>query len=93
MSAAGDICGSRMDGVVVRLERRVASLAVITKLVELGYLQPGARHRATAVERAIDRLRSDLIREGVICDSNLSSLPKDEDQQGLLGTQIGERGP
>jgi hypothetical protein len=50
-----------MGGVVVRFERRVASLAVITKLVELGYLQPGARHRATAVERAIDRLRSDLV--------------------------------
>ena len=49
-----------MGGVVVRFEGRVASLAVITKLVELGYLQPGARHRATAVERAIDRLRSDL---------------------------------
>jgi hypothetical protein len=60
----------------LRFERRVASLAVITKLVELGYLQPGARHRATAVERAIDRLRSDLIRQGVIRDSNLSSSPR-----------------
>ena len=48
--------GCRISG-VVRFERRVASLAVITKLVELGYLQQGARHRATAVERAIDRLR------------------------------------
>jgi hypothetical protein len=55
----------QVNGVVVRFEPRVASLAVITKLVELGYLQPGARHRATAVERAIDRLRSDLIRQGV----------------------------
>ena len=81
-----------MGGVVIRFERRVASLAVITKLVELGYLQAGARHRATAVERAIDRLRSDLIRQGAICDSNLTSS-KDEDRQGLLGTQIGERGP
>ena len=90
MSVAGDIGGSRMGGVVVRFERRVASLVVIRTLVEFGYLQPGACHRATAVERAIDRLRSDLIREGVICDSNLSSLPKDEDQQGLSGTQIGE---
>ena len=53
MSAAGDIGESCMGCVVVRFERRVASLAVITKLVELGYLQPGARHRATAVERAI----------------------------------------
>ena len=84
--------GGGMGGIVVRLERRVASLAVITKVVELGYLQPGARHRATAVERAIDRLRSDLVRQGVICDSNLSSSPKDE-QHGLLHTQIGERGP
>ena len=50
---ARDIGGCRMGGVVVRFERRVASLAVITKLIELGYLQPGARHRATAVERAI----------------------------------------
>ena len=83
----------QVNGVVVRFEPRVASLVVITKLVELGYLQPGARHRATAVERAIDRLRSDLIGQGIICDSNLSSSPKDEDQQGLLGTQIGERGP
>jgi hypothetical protein len=82
-----------MGGDVVRFERRVASLAVITKLVELGYLQPGARHRATAVEWAIDRLRMDLVRHGVIYDSNLSSSSKDEGQQELLGTQIGERGP
>ena len=45
MSAAGDIGGSCMGGVIVRFERRVASLAVITKLVELAYLQPV---RATA---------------------------------------------
>jgi hypothetical protein len=80
-------------GGVVRFERAIASSAVVTKLVELGYLQPGARHRATAVARAIDRLRNGLVRQGVICDSNLSSSPKGEDQQGLLGTQIGERGP
>ena len=77
---------------VVRFERRVASLAV-TKLVELGYLQQGARHRATAVERAIDRLRIDLVRQGVTYDSSLPSSSKDEGQQELLGTQIGEWGP
>jgi hypothetical protein len=59
-------------------------MAVITKLVELGYPQPGARHRATAVETAIDRLRMDLVRQGVIYDSNPSSSSKDEGQQELL---------
>jgi hypothetical protein len=38
--AAGD-GGCRMGG-VIRFERAIASSAVITKLVELGYLQPGA---------------------------------------------------
>jgi hypothetical protein len=42
---ARDIGGCRMGGVVVRFERRVAS--------RWWYLQPGARHRATAVERAM----------------------------------------
>jgi hypothetical protein len=83
--------GCRKSG-VIRFERAIASSAVITKLVELGYLQPGARHRATAVARAIDRLRNDLVRDGVICDCHLSFSPKDEDQHGLFGTQIGEHG-
>jgi hypothetical protein len=87
MSAAGDIGGSRMGG-VIRFERAIASSAVITKLVELGYLQPGARHRATAVARAVDRLRNDLVRDSVICDSDLSSSPKNEDQQGLLDSYL-----
>ena len=47
-------------GAVIRFERAIASSLVITKLVELGYRQPGARHRATAVARAIDRLRNDI---------------------------------
>jgi hypothetical protein len=29
------------------------------------------------------------VRDSVICDSDLSSSPKNEDQQGLLGTQSG----
>jgi hypothetical protein len=32
------------------------------------------------------------VRDSVICDSNHSSSPRDEDRQGLLGTQIGKRG-
>jgi len=78
-----------MGGVVVRFERRVASLAVITKLVELGYLQPGARHRATAVERAIERLRSDLCRAGVIRAGDLSII----EASRSLATRPGESPP
>jgi hypothetical protein len=59
-------------GGVIRFERPVASSAVITKLVGMGYLQPGARHRATAILRAIDRLRTDLIRNGVISEGDVS---------------------
>jgi hypothetical protein len=49
-----------------RFKRPTASSAVITKLVELGYLQPKARHRAGAIEKAIGRLRSNLIRDGIV---------------------------
>jgi hypothetical protein len=49
-----------------RFKRSTASSAVITKLVELGYLQPKARHRARAIEKAIGRLRSNLIRAGIV---------------------------
>jgi hypothetical protein len=55
-----------MGGGVIRLERPVASSVVIASLVALGYLQQAKRHRASAIERAIDRLRSDLVRDGVI---------------------------
>ena len=49
-----------------RFKRSTISSAAITKLVELGYLQPKARHRADAIEKAIGRLRSDLIRGGIV---------------------------
>jgi hypothetical protein len=71
-------------GSVIRFERPVASLAVIKKLVDLGYLQPGARHRASAIERAIERLRRDLHRVGVIQTGDMSLIeaqntpPRDE---------------
>jgi hypothetical protein len=66
-------------GGAIRFERPIASSAVITKLVELGYLQPGARHRATAVERAIERLRTDLMRDGVISGGDLSGFHNGQD--------------
>jgi hypothetical protein len=49
-----------------RLKRSTISSVVIKKLVELGYLQPKARHRADAIEKAIGRLRSNLIRDGIV---------------------------
>ena len=45
---------------VVRFERPVASRKVVASLVTLGYLQRAKRHRVEAIERAIERLRSDL---------------------------------
>ena len=75
-------------GGVIRFERPTASSAVTTKLVELGFLQAGARHRANAVKRAIDRLRRDLIRDEVICDGDLSRSPKDEGQEGSRNREL-----
>jgi hypothetical protein len=75
-------------GGVIRFERPTASSAVTTKLVELGFLQAGARHRANAVKRAIDRLRRDLIRDGVICDGDLSRSPSDEGQKGSRSREL-----
>ena len=90
-NAPGDRALCRMGG-VVSFERSVASLAVVTKLVELGYLQPGARHRATAIARAIDRLRGDLVRDGVIRGRDLLSSAKDEDHgAGLVDSSM--KGP
>jgi hypothetical protein len=42
------------------------SYAVVTKLIELGYLQTKDRYRASAVEKAIGRLKSDLTRAGIV---------------------------
>jgi hypothetical protein len=49
-----------------RLGRPIASYAVITKLIELGYLQPKERYRARAVEKALSKLRNDLIRASIV---------------------------
>ena len=60
------------DALVKELSPRTRSAdrfkrsAVITKLVELGYLPPKARHRADAIEKALGRLRSNLIRDGTV---------------------------
>lgn len=49
-----------------RLERPTASYAVITKLIELGYLRPKERYRVRAVEKALGKLRNDLIRASIV---------------------------
>jgi hypothetical protein len=47
---------------------------VIASLVALGYLQQAKHNRASAVERAIGRLRIDLYRAGVIQAGDLSII-------------------
>jgi hypothetical protein len=69
-------------GIVVQFRRPVASPEVIAKLVELGYLRPAKRHRIGVVENAVERLRQDLHRDGVISAGDLSPVPKDEKQEG-----------
>jgi hypothetical protein len=49
-----------------RSKRPTASYAVVTKLINLGYLQAKERYRASAVEKAIGRLKSDLTRAGIV---------------------------
>jgi len=59
-------------GTVIQFRRPVASPEVIAKLVELGYLRPIKRHKADVVENAVERLRQDLHRDGVISAGDLS---------------------
>ena len=68
-------------GIVVQFRRPVASSEVIAKLVELGYLRPAKRHKIGVVENAVERLRQDLHRDGVIRAGDLSVAAKDEKQE------------
>ena len=76
-------------GNVVQFRRAVASPKVIENLVELGYLSPGNRHRASAIESAIKRLRHDLCRDGVIRASDLSCITLQDDKQQETGSISG----
>jgi hypothetical protein len=62
-------------GIVIQFRRPVASPEVIAKLVELGYLRPTKRHKAGAIENAMERLRQDLHGNGVISAGDLSPPP------------------
>jgi hypothetical protein len=59
-------------GTVLPFRRRVASRAVIVKLVELGYLRPAKRYNEGVVDHAVERLQRTLQRDGVIFDGDLS---------------------
>jgi hypothetical protein len=57
-------------GMVVRLRRPAISARVIKDLLSLGYLQPAKRHKPHVVERAMARLRADLVRDGIVSSSH-----------------------
>ena len=61
-------------GGIIRFERPVASSAVIASLVALNYLKEANRHRDSAIKRAIERLRHDLYRAGVIQTGDVSLI-------------------
>jgi hypothetical protein len=68
-------------GIVIQCRRSVASPEVVARLVELGYLRPAKRHKAGAVENAMERLRRDLRRDGVIRAGDLSQASKEDGQE------------
>ena len=65
-------------GIVLQFRRPAVSAEVVAKLVQLGYLRPTKRYRAGVVENAVERLRRDLHRDGVISAGDLSPAAKDE---------------
>lgn len=72
--------GHRM-GIVVQFRRPAASSEVVAKLVELGYLRRAKRHKPDVVENAVERLRQDLHRDGVISAGELLPASKGEKQE------------
>jgi hypothetical protein len=55
---------------VVQLRRPAISTKVIGELLRLDYLQPAKRYKPHVVERALARLRADLVRDGVVKSGN-----------------------
>jgi hypothetical protein len=74
-------------GTVVQLRRPTISAKVIKELLTLGYLQPAKRYKLHIVERALTRLRADLVRDGVVHGTvppeDRASATPDDDQQPL----------
>jgi hypothetical protein len=84
-------------GTVVRLRRPTISAKVVKELLKLGYLQPAKRHKPHVVERALGRLRTDLVREGVVRSSNPGegavAGAGDDKQAAALWRPIASTGP
>jgi hypothetical protein len=74
---------------VVQLRRPAISTKVIRELLRLGYLQPAKRYKPHVVERALARLRADLVRDGVVKGSNSLADPiapaADDNQPSVSG--------
>ena len=68
-------------GTVVQLRRPAISAKVIKELLALGYLQPAKRYKPHIVERALARLRADLVRDGVVH----GSVPPEDRAPGSPG--------
>jgi len=64
---------SRRMGKVTKFRGSAVSAKVIKELVRLGYLQPAKRHKPHLVERAVARLRTELVRDGVVRGGKPSS--------------------
>jgi hypothetical protein len=74
-----------MHGNGVRSRRPTISPKVIKELLRLGYLQPAKRFKPHIVERALVRLRADLVRDGVVRGSSplndhMPAAPDDNQQ-------------
>jgi len=68
-------------GTVVQLRRPAISAKVIKELLALGYLQPAKRYKPHIVERALARLRADLVHDGVVH----GSVPPEDRAPGSPG--------
>jgi hypothetical protein len=71
------------------LRRPAISAKVIKELLTLGYLQPAKRYKPHVVERALARLRADLVRDGVVHGSappedRASASPDDSKQPAAI---------
>jgi hypothetical protein len=70
-------------GTVTPFRSRVASRAVIAKLVELGYLRPAKRYKESVVKNAMAQLRQALQREGFVGEGDLSRAMFPAPRKGL----------